>query len=201
MGGPGINFDAIPCKLKALAQWVLWKYDAPRPDGKRAKPPFMLNGKRAKVNDPATWGSFEAAKAALLIPSDASTPLTASAVLADGAGIVGIDLDNCVNADGSLTPLAQRFLDSLPTYWGSRPLGAACAPSSKDRSCNSTAPPEPNAAVLRKNRGVSARALLDGHRRAFALHSANDRGAPRRTRSAACARAISSFHRWGSDDK
>lgn len=63
---PSLNFDAIPAELKALPQWVLWKYGAPRSGGKRAKRPLMPNGKAAKVNEPTTWSPFETVKECFL---------------------------------------------------------------------------------------------------------------------------------------
>jgi primase-polymerase (primpol)-like protein len=81
----------------------------------------MPSGTAAKVNDPMTWTHSIAT---------ISNPLSAPGAF-DGIGFVinaedgfvGIDLDDCVNADGSLTPLAQRLVASLRTYLEYSPSG------------------------------------------------------------------------------
>jgi putative DNA primase/helicase len=105
----------IPDTLKALPQWVGWKFD-PKP-GKPSewtKPPYcaMMPGKRASSTDSSTWASFsDAIKAA-----DNSKGL-------DGIGFVftmndpyvGIDLDKCRNPEtGTIELWAQKILDMFP---------------------------------------------------------------------------------------
>ena len=54
---PGL-FNNLPAELRALKQWVLWRYE----DVGAAKPtkvPYSITGKPANVNDPETWASFE----------------------------------------------------------------------------------------------------------------------------------------------
>jgi hypothetical protein len=49
---------AIPAELRALRQFVLWKYV----DVGAAKPtkvPYQINGEKADVNNPFSWSSFE----------------------------------------------------------------------------------------------------------------------------------------------
>lgn len=51
-------FDNLPAELRALKQWVMWRYE----DIKAAKPtkvPYTTTGKLANVNDPSTWSTFE----------------------------------------------------------------------------------------------------------------------------------------------
>lgn len=119
MNGSYVNFDAIPCELKALARWVLWKYGAQRPGGKSAKPPLMPNGTLAKVNDPTTWSSFEVVKAAFLDPLNAFDGI--GFVLTGEDGLIGIDLDDCIGGDGVVAPWAQRIITELLTYWERSP--------------------------------------------------------------------------------
>lgn len=117
-------FDAIPFELKALARWVQWKYGATRADGKRSKIPLMPNGAPAKVNDPITWSDFETVKRSFLNPF--ACPGTFDGigfVLSTNDDLIGIDLDGCVSEDGTIAPLAQRFLEALPTYWERSPSG------------------------------------------------------------------------------
>jgi putative DNA primase/helicase len=121
MSALAVNFDAIPAELKALLRWVVWKYGAPRPDGKRPKPPRMPNGRFAKSNDPTTWSSFETVKAALLDRFSGYDGI--GFVLTSEDGLVGIDLDNCVGDDGTIAPWAMRIMAALPTYWERSPSG------------------------------------------------------------------------------
>ena len=124
MSQSSANLEVIPSDLTALHRWVLWKYGPRRPDGKRAKIPLQPNGNPAKVNDPVTWSAFEVVKAALLNPFRKPDAFDGVGfVLAAEGNLVGIDLDDCVNADGSLTPFAQRLVASLRTYWEYSPSG------------------------------------------------------------------------------
>lgn len=53
-----VNFNAIPEELRALNQWVVWKYEdigAKKP----TKVPYSCNGQHADVTKPATWSSFQ----------------------------------------------------------------------------------------------------------------------------------------------
>src|SRR5262249_22125204 len=59
--------DGIPAQLKALPQWVVWKY-VHKPENKSkpwTKPPFDAQlGSKASSTDPTTWTSFPDALAA-----------------------------------------------------------------------------------------------------------------------------------------
>src|SRR5437016_1793199 len=57
-----VNQDGIPDDLKALPQWVCWRYQQ-RPDKKGSlkwtKPPINpRTGQLAKSTDASTWGTF-----------------------------------------------------------------------------------------------------------------------------------------------
>src|SRR5262245_7305099 len=56
-----VNPDGIPAELKALRQWVVWRWIWR--DSRWTKEPHQPRapGKRAKVNDPETWGTFKEA--------------------------------------------------------------------------------------------------------------------------------------------
>jgi hypothetical protein len=54
--------EGIPTELREWPQWVCWRYH--RREGKWTKVPIdPKTGKFAKVNDPATFGSFDQANA------------------------------------------------------------------------------------------------------------------------------------------
>ena len=57
------SYNAVPCSLKDIPQWVAWKFEIR--DGKETKVPYDAksdsDGVHAKVNEPSTWASFERA--------------------------------------------------------------------------------------------------------------------------------------------
>jgi hypothetical protein len=101
-------FDKIPQALRDENRWVAWAAEGPV-GTKPTKVPYdpTLPDTRAKVNDSATWGTFEQAVAAFEEGGYAGI-----GIMLDGSGLVGIDLDNCV-VDGKINPDAQALLDSV----------------------------------------------------------------------------------------
>ena len=92
----------IPNSLKALKNWVLWRYEAR--NGKQTKVPYQPSRKLAKSNNPGTWSAFDE------VQSLASHYSGIGFCLSDN--IVGIDLDHCVN-DGVLTDEANEILQKF----------------------------------------------------------------------------------------
>lgn len=74
--------------MRATPRWVRWVLE-PRGD-KFAKVPVQLNGRRAKVNEPAHWSSFREVRA---------SNVGAGIGWVLGAGIGCIDLDDCIDGD------------------------------------------------------------------------------------------------------
>ena len=105
-----INPDEIPDQLKELPQWVCWRYILK--DGKWTKIPFRPNGMPASTTDPATWSHFSVAL-------DTYRQRRAF----DGIGFVfapddsycGVDIDNCIEADGKPKDWAKPILQALST--------------------------------------------------------------------------------------
>jgi primase-polymerase (primpol)-like protein len=118
-------FDAIPSELKACPQWVGWRFvwreGKPGEAGKWTKAPFRVDGKgAAKSTDPATWATFEQAKASM------------KRLGFDGIGFVfshkdqyfGVDLDACRDKEtGQLTPEASDWVNRFGTYCEVSPSG------------------------------------------------------------------------------
>lgn len=52
------NLYAIPAELRALRQFVLWKY-VDVGAAKKTKIPYQINGEKADVTNPFTWSRFE----------------------------------------------------------------------------------------------------------------------------------------------
>lgn len=99
---------AVPAELRGRERWVRRSAD---------KVPLRADtGRPASSTDPATWASHAAAAR-----SPYGTGL--GYVLADGDGIVVIDLDHCLDG-GRLAPWAAEILDACPpTYVEVSPSG------------------------------------------------------------------------------
>lgn len=95
-----INPDNIPQSLKDLNQWHPWKII-----GENQKLPVQCNGSPAKSNDPTTWTDFQSALDASQFFKGLAFQITDPHV--------GIDLDECLEADGTLRdwalPIIARF--------------------------------------------------------------------------------------------
>jgi putative DNA primase/helicase len=115
-----INVLSIPAALRALPQWVLWRYVMR--NFKQAKAPFQPNGLHAKSNDPGTWATFDAVLAAYRRGRFDGIGIVF------GGELVGVDLDGCFNGDRTLTPWADDLLCddgglAIPTYTELSPSG------------------------------------------------------------------------------
>ncbi len=101
-------YPAVPAELKALPQWVLWKAEIR--NGKPTKIPYQTSGTKAKVNDPATWTDYQTA---CLQYSTGKGYSGIGFVFSEADGLCGIDLDNCLDANGKIKAWAQPIVDSL----------------------------------------------------------------------------------------
>lgn len=107
-----IVFDNIPEELRSLPQWVLWKAE------RNTKVPYQASGYEAKSNDPTTWTTYEAARAAFEAGGFSGIGL----MFADGGGLFGIDLDDCIR-DGQVATWAEQILIDCATYAEVSPSG------------------------------------------------------------------------------
>lgn len=93
---PMPQFDWIPDELKAIPQWVLWTYDWI--DGQWTKPPYQPSGEYASHSNPDTWNSFSVIETAWYqLNAIEKNSVGVGFVLTKEVGIIGIDLDNCVD--------------------------------------------------------------------------------------------------------
>ncbi len=99
-----IHPERIPAEMRALPQWVCWRYETR--DGNPTKVPYRARGwGRASSIDPETWGTFEQALKAMERHQH------------DGIGFmfagdwVGVDIDKCLDPDtGIRAPWAIELL-------------------------------------------------------------------------------------------
>lgn len=96
------QFVALPDDLTELPQWGMWRDE----DGKKV--PYQGNGRRASSSDPRTWATFEQ-----VIETWNKFPLAYSGLAYFFSPLdpfTGGDLDDCLSADGTPAPWADRIL-------------------------------------------------------------------------------------------
>lgn len=99
------KIDNIPEELKGLKQWVCW--DSTK---------FPINartGKKAEVDNPETWCTFEEAREAVLSGKYRGMGF----VLTEDDPYVIIDLDHVINPNtGEILSWAQKIIDRMDSY-------------------------------------------------------------------------------------
>lgn len=115
-----MNFHAIPAQLQAIPQWVCWRYRYDPESDKQRKPPYIPGENTyAEVDQPDTWRTFEQARDAYLTGDYNGVGF----VLTPTDGIVGIDIDNCVDEDGTLIAPAPDIVQRINSYTEYSPSG------------------------------------------------------------------------------
>jgi hypothetical protein len=112
----------FPKELTSLKQWVCWRLE-PNPKGsKDSKIPYCpASGKRASSTDPKSWTTCEVALAA----KERYLYTGVGFVFVKGGGIIGVDIDHCIDANGKLNQVAADILAMLPpTYIEVSPSGS-----------------------------------------------------------------------------
>ena len=113
-----LSAENIPTELKSISRWLLWRLETR--NGKATKTPYQVSGAFAKVNDPATWTTFDDALAAYLAGGFSGLGVA----LSSDDDLLGIDLDKCLNPDtGELDDEAAAIVAMLPTYCEISPSG------------------------------------------------------------------------------
>jgi hypothetical protein len=113
--------EKIPEVLRNCPQWVSWKLEV-RGGSKPTKVPLNPNtGGKASSTDPTTWSNFERA---FELASRNPNANGVGFVFTIEAGIVGIDLDHCLNNEtGALLPWAQEIVTMMNSYSERSPSG------------------------------------------------------------------------------
>jgi putative DNA primase/helicase len=114
----------IPCELRALPQWLLWRHE--QRDGRRTKVPHNPNRprERADTTDPGTWATYR----------KATRVLHANRERFDGIGFVFSDSDPFagIDFDGVLDPESAGNIAAWAVPWIKR-LGGYCEVSPSGR--------------------------------------------------------------------
>lgn len=111
---------AVPQALTDISHWVGWRWV--ERDGRITKVPIdPRTGNYAKVNDPTSWGSLQQAEAAV-----GRFALDGIGLVLDGSeGLVGIDLDRCIDPHtDAIADWASEIVALLASYTEVTPSGA-----------------------------------------------------------------------------
>src|SRR5580658_10782661 len=101
---------AIPDDLTERDQWVLWKL-VDRSNGGAVdvtKVPFQPDGRHASSTDPLTWDTFD-----VVVAERDKHPERYSGigfVFSPADPFSGIDVDDCLDAEGQVKPWAQGII-------------------------------------------------------------------------------------------
>jgi len=127
------TYDAVPDELKALNQWVLWRYETR--EKKPTKVPYCARTMaRASSTNPATWASFDDAlrKRALRNQGAGRDVFGLGFVFSPDDPYCGIDIDGCLEDNGE--NLTELGLSILNTFARPSPGGNAYIESSPSRT-------------------------------------------------------------------
>jgi primase-polymerase (primpol)-like protein len=106
------TYNAVPGSLKDIPNWIVWKHEIR--NGKEAKIPYdaKRNGDRAraKVNDSATWTTFE--RAAEVADVLSGHDYNGIGIMLRGTHLVGLDFDGVLK-DGKAEPFVLDILENL----------------------------------------------------------------------------------------
>lgn len=105
----------IPASMRALPSWVLWRLE--QRQGRPTKVPYRPDGsgRKASSTDASTWGSFDTASAFLEAERGRYSGL--GFVVQEGSGLVFVDIDHCISADGALADFAAGILEWFPSTY------------------------------------------------------------------------------------
>jgi putative DNA primase/helicase len=120
--------EHIPAELKALKQWVCWRYWWDEESGKWTKPPYRPtdgNATSHNANEGKYWTSFEFALQRYLDSQSESWRFDGiGLVLLPENNITGFDLDHCRDPEtGEVNPWALDIIQQAQTYWEVSPSG------------------------------------------------------------------------------
>jgi len=109
-------YASVPQELKELHNWVGWKLTETK-DNKLTKLPYSSASTLASSTDPSGWRDFEEV---CKIPP---TKDKGVGFVFNGNGIIGIDLDHCLDENGNINEKFSDVVAQLDTYTEVSPSG------------------------------------------------------------------------------
>ena len=102
--------------LQPQRRWVLWKREMVQRGDRAAwtKVPYSSNNRKARSDDPKTWRTHDQLQVGNGF---------AGVGIMLGEALQGVDLDACIDADGTLEPWASEVVDRLDSYTEISPSG------------------------------------------------------------------------------
>ena len=111
---------STPIELASAPRWLCWR---PEPDPKGGKPrkvPYdPKTCRRASSTNPETWATMAEAQAA----KDRYLFAGIGYVFVEESGVVGVDIDHCMDEQGRLNDMAAEIVAKYPTYTEISPSG------------------------------------------------------------------------------
>ena len=112
-----MDFDNIPEELRRFRQWVMWRYED-TDSHKPTKVPYSTSGTLAKVNDAATWNTYDECLQALASGQWSGIGF----VLTDDDPFAFIDLDD-TNVDQAALDRQVKIFNEFDSYSERSPSG------------------------------------------------------------------------------
>jgi len=116
--------------LTAMPRWVAWQTEERGPFKRPTKVPYSpRSGKKARADDPNTWGTrVIAVEAASKLPKPCGQGGIGIELgdLGNGLSLGGIDLDTCRAEDGSFAPWALQAIERFDSYTEVSPSATGC---------------------------------------------------------------------------
>lgn len=125
MAAPEIDLDRIPAALRERAQWLVWRFESKEGEAKPRKVPYYANGSRrtgqqGSEDDRLRLVPFEHAHRAL----EAGNFSGLGFAFLPGDGLIGIDLDNVIDADtGEVQERAAGIIAACDSFTELSPSG------------------------------------------------------------------------------
>lgn len=121
---PGITVAS----LATSPRWVAWQTDRRTDTDNPTKLPYApRTGRKAKADDPSTWGTrTEAETRAATLPKPfglGGIGIELGIMPGEDYGIAGFDADSCIGADGTVAPWAEALEQHVASYSETSPSG------------------------------------------------------------------------------
>ena len=111
---------STPIELANQPQWLCWRLEPDPKGGKPRKIPYdPKTGHKASSTNPATWGTMAEACAA----KEKYMFAGIGYVFTEASGVIGVDIDHCIDEEGNLNFIARAIVEQYPTYTEISPSG------------------------------------------------------------------------------